>query len=285
MRYFLGIFLVAFWAVASFAQEKPPLPDYASVYVNDFAGVIDADREAEIEAKLKRIKETYDVEMSVLTIESRTDYSHQGSWESFATAVFNAWGVGNAERNDGILLMVATKDRDIRIELGSGYPPVYDNDAKRVIDRFMVDKFRAGDFSRGFKVAIDELEARLGRSWRGEGPSVLKRWMDDIIKYLIFLIFGLVIMLSWFGDRISDFSQRFKTCPNCGSKGLRRGRETTQQASYSTTGRQILTTRCPHCGYVDTETRVLPIKSRSSGGGGGSFGGGGSSGGGASGRF
>jgi hypothetical protein len=43
--------------------------------------------------------------------------------ESFATNLFNAWGIGDAERNDGVLLLVARDDRLVRIELGAGYDP------------------------------------------------------------------------------------------------------------------------------------------------------------------
>lgn len=61
----------------------------------------------------------------------------------------NAWGVGNVQRNDEVMLVVAVKDRETRIALGSGYRAQYDGLAKQIIDSDILPAFRAGRMEDG----------------------------------------------------------------------------------------------------------------------------------------
>ncbi|MEY8842814.1 YgcG family protein, partial [Cribrihabitans sp. XS_ASV171] len=96
-------------------------PGYDEIYVNDYAGLLSSEAEARVRQDLKDLYARAGIEMTVLTIENMGAYGHQGAIEPFATGLFNAWGIGNAARNDGVLVLVARYDREMRIEIGSGY--------------------------------------------------------------------------------------------------------------------------------------------------------------------
>ncbi len=96
------------------------------------------------------------VSVTVLTIDSFRAYTADDiSFERFATRLFNHWGIGNADRNDGILLLVAKKDRKVRIELGKGYPSSYDARAKEIIDTVIVPR----DENRAPRTLVQRVEA------------------------------------------------------------------------------------------------------------------------------
>ena len=79
-----------------------PIPGFREVYVNDYADLLDDNAEARIRGNLIELYDRTGIEMTVLTIESMGTYGYEGTIESFATRLFNTWGIGNATRNDGV---------------------------------------------------------------------------------------------------------------------------------------------------------------------------------------
>jgi uncharacterized protein len=70
--------------------------------------------------------------------------------EEVANEVFKAWGLGQAERDNGVLLLVARDDRELRIEVGYGLEgDLTDAEAGRIIRNVIVPAFREGDFDGG----------------------------------------------------------------------------------------------------------------------------------------
>ena len=59
--------------------------------------------------------------MKIITLESQAPYAPDETLEEFATNLFNDSGIGDATRNDGILVLVLPDDRAMRIERGAGY--------------------------------------------------------------------------------------------------------------------------------------------------------------------
>src|SRR5688572_13688176 len=97
-------------------------PTRADTYVNDNAGIIDADTTSIISGLLAELKSAHDIDMTVLTINRISDYETTSTTlEQFATRLFNTWGIGDAATNKGVLLLVARDDRKVRLELGRGF--------------------------------------------------------------------------------------------------------------------------------------------------------------------
>lgn len=125
-------------------------PEWEDLYVNDYAGVISAVDEEGLRALLTDFYEEQGVEMVVLTVDSYFDYeTGDATIDEFATNLFNDWGIGDATRNDGVLFLVAVEDRELRVELGAGYGPEYDERIQGVIDRVIVPYFRNENYSLG----------------------------------------------------------------------------------------------------------------------------------------
>jgi uncharacterized protein len=262
-------------------------PAYENTYVNDYANVIAADAEARLTVSLRSLREETGIEATVLTLYTRRGYEDPGTLEKFATGLFNAWGIGNAETNDGILVLVLPGDRTMRVELGSGYGAAFNRAAQDIIDTIFLPAFRDGDYSGGIEAGTEAVIARIARvHYQGGTPNAGNH---DLIGRLIVAAIGAVVAAGVgamvFARRISD---RFTRCPQCGQRGIHTVRNILDRASRSSTGRGEKIVTCRHCDYRDTLIYTIPIitsSSSSSSGSGGSFGGGSSSGGGASGSW
>jgi uncharacterized protein len=130
-------------------------PGYQELYVNDYADLLDPAAEGRIRGKLKSLFRSTDIEMTVLTIDSMARYGHAGAIEPFATGLFNQWGIGDAKRNDGVLVLVAADDRKMRIELGAGFSRSWDARMQRVIDTGFLPHFRNDAYQTGIETGVD----------------------------------------------------------------------------------------------------------------------------------
>lgn len=161
MARFLIALVLALIPMMAPAQEKLPYPQYYSVLTNDFADILSPEAEALINAELQAARDQRGREMAVVTIRSREDYLPSSSIASFAKDLFNGWGIGNAERNDGILLLVAIDDREMRIALGAGYPARQDGIAARIIQNDIIPAFRDGRVADGLLLGTRAALAQL----------------------------------------------------------------------------------------------------------------------------
>ncbi|MCB1368513.1 MAG: TPM domain-containing protein [Rhodobacteraceae bacterium] len=198
-------------------------PANISTYVNDFADLIDPETEAHITDMLREVREQRGVEMTVVTIESRTDYGPSDNLRDFATGLFNAWGVGDPTRNDGILILVARSDREMRIALGSGYPPAFDDRMQAVVDHTFLPWFREGDYAAGISAgtaetirrsALDYVDTQTGTPLVGGRPDWLTLILSSIGGLVALGIGGAGVRL---GHRRWQ-RNRPPACQTCGRK-------------------------------------------------------------------
>lgn len=298
MKRFLLVLLLAL-PLAATAQDYP---DYTSTRVNDFANLIDAETEARIDGKLAALASEKGVELTVVTIDRRSDYGDSASIEAFATGLFNHWGVGNAQRNDGIMILVAAGDREMRLELGSGYPSTYDWLAEDVVDGAILPAFRDGRMAEGIEAGVDETITRIADPFAAgrepEAPPEPRPVASGeggggggfgLAGFGFFGLIAAAIGALILRGPVSAMMFRRKPCPKCGQPGMDREIVTLQQPTRYSNGQRQTTITCPRCGYHNVALATIPMitdnDSSSSSGSGGSFGGGSSSGGGATGKW
>ena len=149
-----------------------PYPDALAGYVSDHAELLSEEREEEIEGWLWQLEEETGVEIAVVTIFSIQRYpgTANASIETFATGLFDQYGVGNLPENNGILLLVAVADRKARIELGAGYGRSRDADATRIMQDVIVPEFKRGQYEEGITEGVESVMLqfagrRAGLNW------------------------------------------------------------------------------------------------------------------------
>ncbi|MEO8023435.1 TPM domain-containing protein [Polaromonas sp.] len=133
------------------------VPPY-SARVLDTTGTLHTTHIAELNQQILALEADTRAAVVVLMVQTTGDEAI----EQYATRVFEKWKIGDAERDDGILILVATEDRRMRIEVGQGLEgTVPDVLAGRIIDQDMKPRFRSNDYAGGLKAAINSIGTRV----------------------------------------------------------------------------------------------------------------------------
>lgn len=160
----IALFLALVWAagLSAFAQTFPPLTDR----VVDAANLLKPEERAAIEARLKAHEDRTTNQVVVATVPSL-----EGTGiEDYANRLFRTWRLGEAKTNNGVLLLVAPKEREVRIEVGYGLEgTLTDALAKLVIAAIITPNFQQGRFVDGMNGGVDAVTGILSGdadSWR-----------------------------------------------------------------------------------------------------------------------
>lgn len=129
------------------------------------------------------------------------------SIEAYTLRVAEAWRIGRAGVDDGVIVLAAIRDRRLRIEVGYGLEgAVPDAIAKRIITEEIVPRFRAGDYGGGLEAGAQALIARIDPEalpppgWKERADAWMlehRRSVDDYYMPFVFIamlaagIFGL----------------------------------------------------------------------------------------------
>lgn len=275
------------WFMLALPVAAQNLPDWKHTSINDFARVLSGEDTRMLDQALIRLFEETDIEGTVVTLTNREIYGGQDGLEPFATRLFNHWGIGDADRNDGFMVLVLVDNREARIELGAGYRREADILAQDIMNNMMLPEFRDGRMSEGIRqgtlAVIDEIARPTAAG--GEIRSPRRKswsWVPNAIAIGMFgFIFAQIIR-----NRIRKAQRR--KCPECGGNGVieESGPEPVGVDANGQQIRQSFWRSCPKCGWRGP----LYYGGHSNSGrrsriGSGGFGGGRSSGGGASGRW
>ncbi|WP_411879115.1 TPM domain-containing protein [Polaromonas sp. YR568] len=145
------------------AAAQVPVPPY-SARVLDTTATLDTAQIAALNAQILALEA--DTQAAIVVYMLPT--TGEEAIEEYATRVFEAWKLGDAKRDDGILVLVALQDRRMRIEVGQGLEgTVPDVLAGRIIAQQMKPHFQDKDYAGGLEAAINSLGALV----RGDAPA------------------------------------------------------------------------------------------------------------------
>jgi uncharacterized protein len=143
-----------------------PRRDGAGIqFVNDFSETLTAAQQAGLEQRVRAMEQTCGAQLSVVIIQSLEG----GDIDDFANKLFKRWSVGQKEKNNGVMLLVALQDRKMRIEVGYGLEPILpDVLAARIIDEQLRPQFRQGHYAEGLRLGVERIATIIERD---EPPS------------------------------------------------------------------------------------------------------------------
>jgi len=198
-----GLGLAAAFAVlllttlAAFALTFPALTGR----VVDQANVIPADTRATLETKLADLEAKSGIQLVVATVNSLEG----GEIEPYANELFRFWKLGEKAKNNGVLLLVAPKERRVRIEVGYGLEgTLTDALSKVIITNAMTPRFKAGDFGDGITRGVDDIITVLttdSSDWQArpslrlDSQPATGRQAGHVNWFVIAGLIGLVILL------------------------------------------------------------------------------------------
>lgn len=153
--FILSLLLLFFTKV----HALPSIPNPTeSFYVNDFSNVLTPETKGfitKINEQLSSTKEKPQVVVS--TVKTLDDYTV----EEYATKMFEKYKIGNSQYDNGVLILLATEDRKIRIEVGYGLEGAL-TDAKtgRILD-FYLDLLKENDFDSAILKIFNDVSAEV----------------------------------------------------------------------------------------------------------------------------
>ena len=181
------LLLLALAAASALAQVAvPPL----SGAVVDLSGTLTPEQSRALDASLRDFAERRGSQIAVLLVPT----TRPESIEQYSIRVAEAWKIGRARLDDGAIIVVAKNDREVRIEVGYGLEgAIPDAIAKRIIEDYIVPRFKAGDFHGGLEAGVSALMKLI----EGEKlPPPSQRWRPsagrDPGSYFWLLIVALV---------------------------------------------------------------------------------------------
>jgi uncharacterized protein len=165
--------------------------------VVDGANLLSDTKEEEIVDMLRQHEDTGGDQVVVATVQSL-----QGrTIEEFAVELARYWGIGQEGRNNGVLLLVAPNERQVRIKVGYGLEGVLtDARAATIIANEIVPPFRAGDRAKGIVQGVQGILAALEKrpdTVSGVAPEKQKFALPPVIIFFIFIM--IILSLRSFG--------------------------------------------------------------------------------------
>ena len=191
-RFFL--FLLLLFSVGAYAQTDvvPKKPTLAEGLVVDQTNTLTPEQESALEPKLIAYDKSTSNQIAVVIIPALKG----NSIEDVALQIGRDWGVGGqADKDNGVVILVAKDDRKMRIEVGYGLEgAVTDYITSSIIQNTLRPNFREGNYYRGLTEAVDEIiKAAEGRYTAPEGygkKSGIKKWQVILALIVIFIILG-----------------------------------------------------------------------------------------------
>jgi uncharacterized protein len=154
--------------------------------VVDQAGVIQSGTKSDIEEMLKNLEDKSGIQLVVATVKSLEG----GDIETYANQLFRFWKLGEAKKNNGVLLLVAPTEHKVRIEVGYGLEGTLTDALSSVlISSDIVPRFKTGDFSGGIERGVDGIISILNGDSAEWQPKAAVRSDDHFSNELIPILF------------------------------------------------------------------------------------------------
>jgi uncharacterized protein len=194
-------------------------------WIADRAGLLDAGAEAALNARIDQLERTCGAQIAIVTVEN----TGEDTPKQFATALLHRWGVGNRDRDDGVLVLVVPGARRIEIETGYGAEGALpDGRVGRIIREQALPRFKVNDYAGGLIAVVNELCVALENGGtaptalaaepnesltelpvtpQGTSPIPEAQWISLLVSLTLFALGGLVVQ--------QHLSHR-RSCPKCG---------------------------------------------------------------------
>ncbi len=206
----LGLLLVLLLPLSA-AASTPPVPAHPPGYVVDLADMLSPAKEKQLDDLLRGLEKQTTAQMVILTVDSLDDEDIN----SFSLQVAEQWKLGQKGKDNGLLFVVALKDRKYRFEVGYGLESVLPDSLLGSLGRqVLVPYFKQGRYGQGIAAATGEILRILGKHYGvtisgiGKLPvssrSRNKSRLSSLIFFLFLLFFLLLLYSRYFNKRFRD---------------------------------------------------------------------------------
>ncbi|MDR0712099.1 MAG: TPM domain-containing protein [Prevotellaceae bacterium] len=190
-------FLAALLIAASTSAQSLPKPMQPPRLVNDFTGTLTPQEQQSLERKLRDYHDSTSTQIYVIAIANTDGYT----LAQLSPVFFKEWGIGQKEKNNGVLILVKPKQGreygDVFIGTGYGMEGVLpDAYCKRIIEQVMIPHFRREDYYSAIDGAVNAIIAYASGEYKAE-----KSAQGDMPGSLIPLAIFVLLIIIFFAGR------------------------------------------------------------------------------------
>jgi len=197
-----AVLMLCFASAARADIDINKLPNPAG-YLSDFAHVVEPAQRDQIEAFCKKVEQQLQVQFALVTVDSIGDRPIRDVGLSIA----RKWGIGSGKTNQGVLLLLAIKERQSGIETGYGIEPYITDGFSGSTLRSMRPQLEAGDYGAALMAAARAMAAQIAQ---GKGvafseagpppaqpePAAYTGWIPSPL-----ILLGIFLLLWWLLSR------------------------------------------------------------------------------------
>lgn len=186
------LLICALAAACGTVRADPQFPALTGRVV-DNANLLSEAQEQELVAALEALESKSTDQVVVVTLPSLQGYEI----EEFGYRLGRHWGIGQKDKDNGVLLIVAPNERKVRIEVGRGLEPILtDALSKLIIENAILPQFRRGDFPAGIAAGAQDIVAVL----TGDAEELKTRarsyaQQDELDRWIALLIFAIWLVI------------------------------------------------------------------------------------------
>lgn len=163
-------------------------------FVNDYAGILSDESEAGLEQMLMQYEAAESNEIAVVTVPNLGD----DYLENYAEELFARWGIGKAQHDNGLLLLIAVEEKKIRIEVGYGLEgALTDGEAGRIINGILKPAFRSEKYDEGVWMSVQAMMEATAGEYEGTGV-VGSGEVSDPLGTAMEIFFSIIFLLVMF---------------------------------------------------------------------------------------
>lgn len=189
--------ILFFLTTCVFALKVP----FNESWVTDTAGLMTVEEKQQAIEYLSKVESATGIQIFVLTVKSLEGEN----LEEFATKVFDAWKIGQKDKNNGVLLIVAYQEHDLRIQTGYGVEGILtDTKCGQIIRNVIIPEFKEGDYGEGINKGIKT----IGGIIAGD-ESALEALQDDSDDSANSAVVTLIFMMVWMLIVMSGILSRY----------------------------------------------------------------------------
>lgn len=165
--------------------------------VTDLANIIDAATESQLDRQLDELEQKTSSEVAVVTVTSLDGVPI----EDYAVRLFKEWGIGQAKSDNGVLVLVAPNEREMRVEVGYGLEGILpDGLAGQIIREHFTPRFRENDYNGGIRDGVARLVDVVEKQ-QVLTPEEIARFndgsADDFPEWALIPFFGLFVTIGF----------------------------------------------------------------------------------------
>jgi uncharacterized protein len=170
--------------------------------VNDFAKLFSNDFRSRLELQLGDLKAKTTVEFAVVTVNNLEGLT----LEEYANDLFKAWGIGQKDKDNGLLLLISKNDKKIRFETGYGLEGALpDGRLGEIIRTQISPEFKNGNYEVGVEKAVNTVINYLEQGSTSPATTNWQIWWENLFKPGFFFFLSLLIYLLSYLSRSKEF--------------------------------------------------------------------------------